>query len=217
MPVANNDQVTRHGQVSLRIPVQAPKRERAPLRRVIALDPGVCTFMTGYDPHGLGVFWGEEDRKRLLKYAHAYDRLLGDMEENGRTPGKLKALHKLSFRARNVVKETHRKLAKFLCSNYDVILCPILDVARMVGRDEEGKRRLRKETVREMLAWRHHEFRVFLEQHARQYPGVEVIFVGESHTSKISAPCGDTNSRPTREFKCRECGFHSSRDLNGAR
>ena len=212
-----NDQVTRHGRISLRIPVQAPTRERALLRRVIALDPGVCTFMTGYDLHGLGIFWGEEDRKRLMRYAYEYDRLLGEIEEDSSTSGKLQALHKLRCRARNVVKETHRKLAKFLCTNYDIILCPILGVARMVARDEEGKRSLRKETVREMLSWRHHEFRLFLKQHARQYPGVTVIFVGESHTSKTCGPCGDANSRPTREFQCKQCGFHSSRDLNGAR
>lgn len=129
------------GSALIQIPVPRPKRERRLLKRVIALDPGVCVFMTGYDLHGLGVFWGEEDRKRLLALAEHFDRLQGEIDEGLVTPAKRRALATLRWRARNIVTETHRKLAMWLCSNYDIILVPELGVSRMrpeIVRENEG-------------------------------------------------------------------------------
>ena len=42
---------------------------------VIALDPGVRTFMTGYDPSGLAIEWGKNDIARIYRLCHAYDRI----------------------------------------------------------------------------------------------------------------------------------------------
>ncbi|CAG8665524.1 46115_t:CDS:2 [Gigaspora margarita] len=40
--------------------------------RVIALDPGICTFMTGHDPSGMAIEWEKNDICRLC---HIHDRL----------------------------------------------------------------------------------------------------------------------------------------------
>jgi len=42
---------------------------------VISLDPGVRTFMTGYDPSGTAVEWGKNDIGRVYRLCHAYDKL----------------------------------------------------------------------------------------------------------------------------------------------
>jgi putative transposase len=42
---------------------------------VIALDPGVRTFMTGYDPSGLAIEWGKNDIARIYRLSHIHDRL----------------------------------------------------------------------------------------------------------------------------------------------
>jgi hypothetical protein len=42
---------------------------------VIALDLGVRTFMTGYDPSGLAIEWGENDIARIYHLCHAYNRI----------------------------------------------------------------------------------------------------------------------------------------------
>lgn len=42
---------------------------------VIALDPGVRTFMTGYDLSGLAIEWGKSDIACIYRLCHAYDRI----------------------------------------------------------------------------------------------------------------------------------------------
>jgi putative transposase len=42
---------------------------------ILALDPGVRTFLTGYDPRGEVYEFGKEDFKRLTNLCHRYDQL----------------------------------------------------------------------------------------------------------------------------------------------
>ena len=42
---------------------------------MISLDPGVRTFMTGYDPSGVAVEWGKNDIGRIYRLSHACDKL----------------------------------------------------------------------------------------------------------------------------------------------
>ena len=39
------------------------------------MDPGVRTFMTGYDPSGVAIEWGKNDIGRIYRLCHAYDKL----------------------------------------------------------------------------------------------------------------------------------------------
>ncbi|RHZ71064.1 hypothetical protein Glove_262g33 [Diversispora epigaea] len=38
-------------------------------------DPGVRTFMTGYDPSGIAIEWGKNDIGRIYRLSHKYDKL----------------------------------------------------------------------------------------------------------------------------------------------
>ena len=41
----------------------------------MALDPAVCTFMTGYDADGAVYEWGEADMGRIYRLCHTLDSL----------------------------------------------------------------------------------------------------------------------------------------------
>ncbi|GBC00240.1 hypothetical protein RclHR1_00380008 [Rhizophagus clarus] len=43
--------------------------------KVISLDPGVRTFMTGYDPDGQIIEWGNGDIDKVFKLSKKYDKL----------------------------------------------------------------------------------------------------------------------------------------------
>jgi len=45
------------------------------------LDPGVRTFMTGYDPSGVAIEWGKNDIGRIYRLCHAYDKLQGKRDQ----------------------------------------------------------------------------------------------------------------------------------------
>ncbi|CAG8782226.1 8680_t:CDS:2, partial [Racocetra fulgida] len=49
---------------------------------VIALDPGVRTFMTGYDPSGMAIEWGKNDICRIYRLCYIYDRLQSKRDMN---------------------------------------------------------------------------------------------------------------------------------------
>lgn len=46
--------------------------------KVISLDPGVRTFMTGYDPNGQLIEWGNGDINKVFKLSKKYDKLQSD-------------------------------------------------------------------------------------------------------------------------------------------
>ena len=71
---------TRLGQYYLCIPTaleirgesQAPPEQK---HATMALDPAVCTFMTGYDADSAVYEWGEADMGRIYRLCHTLDDL----------------------------------------------------------------------------------------------------------------------------------------------
>jgi putative transposase len=74
-------------------------------------------------------------------------------------PSLRRARWRLNRRIRNLTREAHRQAANHLCRNYDVILLPRFGVAKMVRR---RRRRINKDTTRQMLQWSHYQFRQLL-------------------------------------------------------
>ncbi len=82
--------------------------------RVIALDPGVSTFLTGFN--------------RLCRLAHGIDKVnrkIDDVSTRSARRRRLrKAVLKQHDRIRNLVADLHWKSCHYLCTNFDVILLP---------------------------------------------------------------------------------------------
>jgi putative transposase len=124
----------------------------------------------------------------------------------------LRMIHKV----KNKIKEIHRKLALWLCTNYKVILIPRFEVSNMVKR---GARKINSMTSRNMLTWSHYGFRQLLKNKAELHPWVHVIETEEPYTSKTCGKCGVINNSlgGNKTFTCKSCGFKADRDINGAR
>ena len=200
-----------------------------PPHRVIALDPGVRTFMTGFDPEGLvlEVGFGESKLealgKRLAKLRRE-TRLVADPENEVMLRGvRRRKLRRMRAKAqtwrdkqRNLVDECHKRLAKYLCESYDVILLPELKVQELVKASRVGG--LHKTTKRRMLVWSHYRFRQRLAAKATQYPGKQVVFVSEAYTSRTCTRCGALAAKYSdKTFHCRWCGFACDRDVMASR
>jgi putative transposase len=155
-----------------------------------------------------------------MRLAEHHEDLMGRMKKctnEYQKIGMKRAAAKMRAKSLNRVRDCHMKLAKWLCSNYDIILLPKFESSGMVSRDANGRRALSRQTCKQMLDWRHYRFRQYLLNHAQQYNGrVKVIIVNEAYTSKTCGRCG-THNNATRTYHCQACGYHASRDLNGAR
>ena len=185
--------------------------------KVIALDPGVRTFLTGYDGNSFQEF-GKADIGRIQRLCSHLDKLMGRIASSKNRKQKrcmLGAANRLRIRIRNLVDECHKQIANYLTNNYKVILLPTFETSQMVVK---SKRKLHTKTARQMLTWGHYRFERHLKQVALKR-GVVVIDVNESYTSKTCTKCGHNHDKlgGSKTFKCPNCGHEHDRDWGGAR
>ncbi len=213
-------QRTRLNEYYLCVPVDYPEpttTTNSDKLRVCSLDPGVRTFQTIYDVSKQQVIHvGMNDNKKLEKIGGVIDKLRskgdkGNSKKHYRLGRKIKRLNK---RIRNLVDDLHKQLAKYLVTNYDVIIIPIFETSQMAKR---VKRKINSKTTRSMLTWRHYSFRERLIFKARQF-GSKVAIVGEQHTSKTCSCCGSiTDIKASKVYMCSQCGIIMDRDANAAK
>ena len=160
----------RYGRYYLCVPLPAPAHapaisgeNQAREPRVVALDPGVRTFLTAYDPAGDAHEIGKGDVSRLHRLAHAADDLQSrwTLIHNGTASifpvpehyahcSRSDYRHRLVYRlqraaarirrrVRNLVDELHRQAARWLAREHHVVLLPVSDTQRMVRRSPARK------------------------------------------------------------------------------
>lgn len=196
---------------------QAPDNTNS---RIIALDPGVRTFQTGYSPDGSTIEIGRGDIGRISRLCWSLDKLQSRWSQSNvrhrQRYSMKKAGHRIRLKIKNLIRDLHHKAAVYLCTNYRAILIPSFETKDMTSKI---KRRIGSQTARMMLTWSHYRFRKILEDKARAYPWCSVFVVDEAFTSKTCGGCGSLH--PTlgsnKTFQCPVCPFKLDRDVNGAR
>lgn len=187
-------------------------------KKMIALDPGVRTFMTGYDPNNRCIKWGKSDIGRIYRLCYVLDDLQSrwaKTKANKRYQMK-KAGKRIRKKIRSLVDEIHKKLSKWLCEEYNIILLPIFETQKMTIKN---KRKIRSKTARAMLTWSHYRFQQRLINKSREYPWCKIIICDEQYTSKTCGSCGHikTNLGGSKVYRCNQCNIDLDRDMNGAR
>jgi putative transposase len=125
---------------------------------------------------------------------------------------------RLEEKVKNKVQDVHRKLAKFLCDNYDTVIIPPFAVKNMVKRRRNKRRKIGKVTSRKMMRWSHYAFRALLISKGEQ-TGTRILVEGEHWTTKTCSRCLHVNLEMTSEkvYDCKHCGLYLLRDINAAR
>ncbi|WP_254565193.1 transposase [Oscillatoria sp. HE19RPO] len=185
----------------------------------IALDPGVRTFLTGFDGQEIWEI-GKSDMGRIYRLAYHLDRLMSRIglakgHQFKRLRYRLrKAAQKIRIKIRNLVDEVHKKAANYISTKYKVVFLPKFEVKNMVKR---GKRRLATKTARAMVTYAHYRFKTLLKHQAAKY-GCVVVDVTEEYTSKTCSKCGHIHTKlgGNKQFVCPNCGHRIGRDINGA-
>lgn len=181
--------------------------------RIVALDPGIRTFLTGFSTD-LAFKIASGDFSRLTRLAHHLDKLIAKQSlANVKKKHKIgKAIKRMRWKFRNLVDELHNKSIKFLVDNFDVILLPTFETSNMVSK---ANRKLHKKTVRNMLTFAFYRFSQKLETKAKSL-GKTVLRVSEAYTSKTASWSGEiVNIGSSKTIKSNNIVV--DRDLNGAR
>lgn len=203
------------------MPLEVRAENQGPIeKRVIALDPGVRTFMTGYDPHGVAFEFGRQDIGRIYRLCHAVDDLQSRWSQKGvdhhRRWRMRRAGARIRQKIRHLVDDLHCKLVKFLVRRYTIVLLPKFQTSQMLRK---GQRRIRSKTARAMATWSHDRFQQRLLNKIREYPWCKVVIVNEAWTSKTCGRCGWIHQQlgGNKVFRCGRCHLECDRDLHAAR
>ncbi len=216
----------------LLIPIVTKKKTRTQeqVTSVIAFDPGVRTFQTGYTSQGSFVEYGKENINKIFCLGKQIDKLLSkiakhtkqkycDKREKQKYKNKRrmwrKKIGELRYRIQNLKRDMHWKVAKEIVQQHDHILISRFQVSEMVKKMD---RKINLDTVKKMLHWSHFEFRQRLKHKAKEWNST-VHEVGEHYTSKTCGKCGKIHWKlgGSKHFLCPHCAFSIDRDFNGAR
>ena len=204
-----------NGQYHLAVPVEAQRREAETRGRVVALDPGIRSFLTWFSETHAGHI-GHNDFGRIQRLCAHLDDLLGRAAKarHRQKRNMYRAAGRMRTRIRNLVDELHHKAARFLVDHYDIILLPTFETSEMALR---GRRRLQRKSVRNLLTFAHYRFQQFLLWKAWQ-TGKAVLLVNEAYTSKTCSWSGEIiQNLGGRKVITGSDGTRMERDLNGAR
>jgi len=183
--------------------------------RIVAIDPGVRTFVTFYAGDCCGKL-GESDFGRIMRLCIEIDELIGRKarSRNHRERRSLnKAIQCSRARIRNLISELHKKTALFLVKNFDIILLPPFETKQMSNR---MNRRITSRSVRSMLTYAHYRFQQYAKYKADEY-GKRVVEVNEAYTSQTASWTGDIIENLGGKRYIRSQGVTVDRDINGAR
>lgn len=182
---------------------------------ILALDPGVRTFMTGFDGNKF-IELGGGDMGRITRLCQYLDDLMSRISQATKQQRKRmrQAAHRMRIRIRNLVDECQKQTACYLTSNYRVIFLPTFESSQMVAK---AQRKIRSKTARAMLTWAHYRFKQTIK-HQANIRNCQVIDVTEEYTSKTCTHCGHVHQKlgGSKVFTCPECGYSIPRDYNGA-
>ncbi len=183
---------------------------------VVALDPGVRTFLTFFSETECGKI-GYRAFGRIQRLCHWLDGLIGRTDtEPGRHRRRRmrRAQARMRQKITSLVDELHWQAVRWLTSNYKIILLPTFETQDMTRR---AGRKIRSKTARMMLSFRHYEFKQRLIWKAWQR-GALVLEVNEAYTSKTCSWDGSVEQKLGGRAVIRdESGFGMDRDVNGAR
>ena len=213
--VKDSQLIMENGRYFLCVIYVEKRKSRDPSGRIVALDPGVRTFMTYFTEDGFG-WLGYQSINRIQRLCQHLDNLLSRASTAKRPLRRTlrQAANKIRVKIRNLVDEFHKKVAHFLVTHYDIIFLPTFESQEMCKR---GKRNLRKKSVRQMLTLSHYRFKQRLKQKALEY-GVQVIDVCEAYTSKTVSWTGEVVEKlGGAKVITASDGTRMDRDLNGAR
>lgn len=186
-----------------------------------SIDPGVRTMLTAYSPsQGVCYKLGDNDISRIYRLCKHLDNLISK-KNNCKNKDKRKKrkynkpITRLRMRIRNLVTEVHCKAVHFIVNRFNNIIIPSFNVSQMV---KKTNRKIRAKTVRQMICWRHFDFRQRLINTAKRY-NVNVFVRSEEYTSKTCTHCQNVkyNLGGAKQYKCTQCKLVADRDVCGAR
>jgi len=199
--------------------------------KIISIDPGVRSFITGYDPNGTIIESYNEIIYRIkdnYKRIDNNNRIISKKDELNLSSKKYKKLKRMNNKKynkiKNMVDDMHNKVSNYLASNYETILYPPLKVKEIIKGynapllDGARVNALKARKTRLLNTLSFYMFTNKLISQSEKH-NTKLYLVTEAFTSKTCTKCGTINDKlkDSKIFKCSKCKLKIDRDHNGAR
>ncbi|AFX93238.1 putative transposase [Megavirus courdo11] len=198
---------------TLNIPRDSGKGTFTTRKLVCGIDPGVRTFLTVYSKKDCYQICNNPNFK---KYYKRMDRLneIFTSEESCQTRKYKKSIGKMFDKINNKVKDMHFKVAKYLCSRFQILKLGNISTNKIVSK-ETGN--IGKSTRRLLYSLSHFRFREILTHQAEKY-GCKLKIVSEYLTTKTCSNCGNKKDvGKSKVYECNKCELYVDRDINAAK
>ena len=208
-------QRTRHNHFYLIVPMVGEEIARDEGReKFIFIDPGVRTFLTGYDSGQNVVEIGKNAVVRTEKLKHRRRKLqskLAKLKTHKKRQNHRKALHRLDEKISRILSDMHKKSALCLCKSYETVFIPKLNFHQCT--------KLNRKSRSSMATMAHCSFNDRVVMKAEQLRGTSVIVVEEDYTSKTCSKCGNIKKDlgSNKIYSCVSCFSVFDRDFNAAK
>ena len=187
------------------------KKKVKPKSKIISLDPGVRTFMSGISENKI-VKIGDNVDDKIRFYLKKMDKI----SKRHDLPESIKKKHSLYCNKKidNYADELHWKSIDYLTKNYKTIFIGDMSSKEIVSKTKK----LNKMTKRIAMKLKFHLFRQRLKYKCSLRLN-NYKLINESYTSKICSNCGNEhkNLGSSKTYECSKCKLKLCRDINGAR
>jgi putative transposase len=205
-------------------PFEVQCKQKLDSENFVSFDPGVRTFLTGYDPQDYSfVKIGDGASSDLLEKAKKIDSNISLLKKARRSKSYTKKrnkeikkkIKKQRIKIQNMQKELHDKTARAVCDKYKNIVLPVFGTSDMSRRTNTT---ISKTVKRRMLLLGHGKFLEKLKTKAKEV-GCALYVVSEAFTTKTCGNCAFRNPNVGRqsEWTCPVCQFVHDRDANASR
>ena len=196
----------------LLVSVKINKNEINNNGKIIVLDPGLRTFMTGLsDNESLKI--GTNVHERIKKYI----KRLNKIKNNKNIPLKIQKKNEklINKKISNKINDLHWKTINYLVSNYETIFLGDMSAKSIVKKHNSV---LSKESKVACLRTQYFNFRLRLKYKC-SVNNRKFKLVNEYYTSKTCSLCGNYNYKlgGNKTYNCNKCKCTLDRDINGCR
>lgn len=173
--------------------------------RIIGIDPGIKTFLTGFDSD-CNIIEYNIDYSKINKLNNKYSNY---KELNKRK--RKRTYNKIENKQKNLIDEYHWKSIRYILTNYDYIMFGKLDSQGFV---KNGKNKKLNKQTNDLKPYLFRQRLLFKSNELNKYTKI----INERYTTKTCSNCGNIyDIKTSRIYECVKCKKSHGRDINSAK
>ena len=196
----------------LLVPIKIEEVNDLNKEKIIVLDPGLRTFMTGLSDNE-HIKIGDNVHSTIKEQI----KRLNKIKNNKNIPQKIKNKNEklINKKIKNKIDELHWKTIKYLTNKYSTIFLGDMSAKSIVKKENSV---ISNESKVACLRTRYYDFRLRLKYKC-SINNIKFKLINEYYTSKTCSLCGSYYEKleGNKIYNCKNCNCSIDRDINGCR